>query len=101
VIDVGATLRGKIDLREGERIASLVSLTLTPLQIRRIRRVDLATGRIWIDGKAILFESALWARLPDDIDEGVALAVLDVAGAPAQVRRLASAGSTVVVVGAD
>ncbi|HLX26299.1 MAG TPA: L-erythro-3,5-diaminohexanoate dehydrogenase [Candidatus Cybelea sp.] len=101
VADIGETLREKIDLQNGDRIASLVSLTLTPLHIERVRRVDLATGRIWIKGKAILFESALWARLPGDIDEGVALAVLDVAGAPAQVRRLAVRGATVVVVGAD
>ena len=52
-------------------------------------------------GKAILFESGLWARLPADIDEDVALAVLDVAGAPAQVRRLCSTGQTVVIIGAD
>jgi L-erythro-3,5-diaminohexanoate dehydrogenase len=39
--------------------------------------------------------------LPDDIPDDVALAVLDVAGAPAQVRRLASAGQTVAVLGAD
>lgn len=101
VIDVGTTLRGKTDLREGDRIASLVSLTLTPLKIERIERVEVSTGRIWVKAKAILFESALWARLPADIDEGVALAVLDVAGAPAQVRRLASPGATVVVIGAD
>lgn len=101
VIDVGTALRRKTDLREGDRIASLVSLTLTPLQIECIHRVEVATGRIWVKGKAILFESGLWARLPADIDEGVALAVLDVAGAPAQVRRLASPGATVVVIGAD
>jgi L-erythro-3,5-diaminohexanoate dehydrogenase len=35
------------------------------------------------------------------VDEGVALAVLDVAGAPAQVRRMCSDGQTVVVIGAD
>jgi len=101
VIAIGDDLAGKIDLRTGDRIASLVSLTLTPLQIEEIQSVDLTTGRIWVRGKAILFESGLWARLPDDIDEGVALAVLDVAGAPAQVRRLVSPGATVVVVGAD
>lgn len=101
VADIGETLRDKTGLRKGDRIASLVSLTLTPLHIETVKGVDVATGRIWIDGKAILFESALWARLPPDIDEGVALAVLDVAGAPAQVRRLAARGGTVVVVGAD
>ena len=101
VLEIGEDLRAKIDLRVGERIASLVSLTLTPLYIESVRSVDVATGRIRVHGKAILFESALWARLPADIDEGVALAVLDVAGAPAQVRRLCSPGETVVIIGAD
>ena len=101
VLEVGEGLRDALDLRAGERIASLVSLTLTPLQIDEVLDVDVATGRIWVRGKAILFESALWARLPDDVDEGVALAVFDVAGAPAQVRKLCAPGQTVVVIGAD
>ena len=101
VREVGASLRDRIDLRPGDRMASLVSLTLTPLNIEEVLRVDVATGRIWIRGQAILFESGLWSKLPDDIDENVALAVLDVAGAPAQVRRLCKPGQTVVVVGAD
>ncbi len=101
VLKVGEALRDKVDLKAGDRIASLVSLTLTPLQIEAITRIDVATGRIWIRGKAILFESGLWAKLPSDIDENVALAVLDVAGAPAQVQRLCKLGQTVVVIGAD
>lgn len=98
---VGNALARKIDLRPGDRIASLVSLSLTPLVLDEIVRVDVATGRVWARGQAILFESALWAKLPADIDESVALAVLDVAGAPAQVRRLCAPGQTVVVIGAD
>jgi L-erythro-3,5-diaminohexanoate dehydrogenase len=101
VVEVGEALRDRIDLRPGDRIASLVSLTLTPLHIERIERVDVATGRVWIEGSAILFESGIYAKLPDDIATDVALAVLDVAGAPAQVRRLAQPGQTVVVIGAD
>jgi L-erythro-3,5-diaminohexanoate dehydrogenase len=101
VADIGDELRAEIDLQIGDRIASLVSLTLTPLHIETIRRVETSTGRVWVNGKAVLFESALWAPLPADIDDGVALAVFDVAGAPAQVRRLCAAGATVVVIGAD
>ncbi|MGZ3574092.1 MAG: L-erythro-3,5-diaminohexanoate dehydrogenase [Vulcanimicrobiaceae bacterium] len=101
VLKVGERLRDKVDLRPGDRIASLVSLTLTPLYIESIIRVDAATGRIWIRGKAILFESGLWAKLPADVDQDVALAVLDVAGAPAQVRRMTKPGMTVVIIGAD
>lgn len=101
VLKVGERLRDKIDLQAGDRIASLVSLTLTPLYIESIIDVDVETGRVWIRGKAILFESGLWAKLPADIEDDVALAVLDVAGAPAQVQRITKPGMTVVVVGAD
>jgi len=101
VREIGTALRARIDLAAGERIASLVSLTLTPLHVAHVKRVDVTTGRVWIEGHAVLFESGLWAKLPHDIDESVALAVFDVAGAPAQVRRLAQPGQSVVVIGAD
>ncbi|HVA28020.1 MAG TPA: L-erythro-3,5-diaminohexanoate dehydrogenase [Candidatus Baltobacteraceae bacterium] len=101
VHEVGAILRDRIDLQPGDRIASLVSLSLTPLHIDEIVKIDVSTGRIWVNAKAILFESGLWSKLPTDIDENVALAVLDVAGAPAQVQRLCCSGQTVVIIGAD
>jgi L-erythro-3,5-diaminohexanoate dehydrogenase len=101
VLEVGAALRGRIDLEAGDRIASLVSLTLTPLSIESIARVCTATGRVWIRGKAVLFESGVWAKLPQDIDQSVALAVFDVAGAPAQAKRMTKPGLRVVVIGAD
>jgi len=101
VTAIGSALAHRHDIFVGDRIASLVSLTLTPLVIDDVLNVDIATGRVWIRGTAILFESGLYARLPDDIPTDVALAILDVAGAPAQVRRLAQPGATVCVIGAD
>ena len=101
VLEIGSELRGRVDLQPQDRIASLVSLTLTPLYIEAIDRVDPVTGRVWMRGKAILFASGLWAKLPADLHQDVALAVLDIAGAPAQVRRLCAPGMTVVVIGAD
>jgi L-erythro-3,5-diaminohexanoate dehydrogenase len=98
---IGPDLAQRTEIAPGDRIASLVSLTLTPLAIDEILAVDVATGRVWIRGTAILFESGLYARLPDDIPTDVALAVLDVAGAPAQVRRLTSPGASVCIIGAD
>ena len=49
---------------------------------------------------AILFESAIWAKLPEEIDEKLALAVLDVAGAPAQTAKLVEPGDKVLIIGA-
>lgn len=99
VKEVGPALSGKTGLKVGDRIATLVSLSLTPLKIDEIRAVHLDKDQVDIVGQAILFESGLYARLPDDIDEKMALAILDVAGAPAQTARLVQAGDTVVVIG--
>jgi L-erythro-3,5-diaminohexanoate dehydrogenase len=98
---VGDARADRASLAPGERIASLVSLTLTPLHLEEIFAVDLATHRVRVRGSAVLFASGIFAKLPDDIATDVALSVLDVAGAPAQVRRLAEPGQTVCVIGAD
>lgn len=100
VAKIGDVLAGKIDLKEGDKIASLVSLSLTPLRIDEILKVHMAKDQVDIKGQAILFESGLWAKLPSDMPEPLALALLDVAGAPAQVDRLVKAGDTVAVIGA-
>jgi L-erythro-3,5-diaminohexanoate dehydrogenase len=100
VKEIGPELAGKIDLQPGDRIATLVSLSLTPLTIEEIVKMDLKTGQVDIKGQAILFESGLYAKLPEDIPDRVSLAVLDVCGAPAQTEKLVKPGDTVVILGA-
>ncbi|MBV8354446.1 MAG: L-erythro-3,5-diaminohexanoate dehydrogenase [Candidatus Eremiobacteraeota bacterium] len=101
VAEIGEKLQSDCGVSLADRVASLVSLTLTPLALERVRAIDLDTCRVDVDGVAILFACAQFARLPDDLPEGVTLAALDVAGAPAQVRRLALSGQTILVMGAD
>jgi L-erythro-3,5-diaminohexanoate dehydrogenase len=86
-------------VRIGDRIASLVSLTLTPLHLERVGKIHPATERVEVDGTAILFERTLFAPLPADLPEEVALAAFDVAGAPASVLARARPGQTVLVIG--
>jgi L-erythro-3,5-diaminohexanoate dehydrogenase len=86
-------------LAKGDRIASLVSLTLTPLALDTIGEIHLQSERVDVTGTAILFERTLFARLPDDFPEAVALAAFDVAGAPATVLRDVQPGLTVLVIG--
>jgi L-erythro-3,5-diaminohexanoate dehydrogenase len=84
----------------GDRVATLVSLSLTPLRIDRVRAVRTASAQMDVDGEAVLFASGAYARLPGDLPERLALAALDVAGAAPQVARLVKAGAVVVVLGA-
>ena len=97
---IGSDLEGKIDLKVGDRIATLVSLSLTPLKIEEILDVKPDIDRVEIKGKAILFESGIYAVLPKDMSETLALAALDVAGAPAQAAKLVKPGDSVVILGA-
>ena len=97
---IGDALKGRIDLSRGDRIASLVSLSLTPLRIDEIGTIHLDKDQVDIKGEAVIFESGVWAKLPEDMPERLALAVLDVAGAPAQVDRLVRPGDTTAVIGA-
>jgi L-erythro-3,5-diaminohexanoate dehydrogenase len=90
---------GRTDLKRGDRIATLVSLTLTPLVLYSIADWDGASEQVPAEGYAIMFGSGLYAKLPDDLPDRLSLAVLDVAGAPAQVARHARAGAKVVVIG--
>ncbi len=97
---IGDALKGKVDVKEGDRIATLVSLSLTPLRIDEIMEIRPEIDQVDIKGKAILFESGIYAKIPTDMPEKLALSALDVAGAPAQTAKLCQYGQNVVIFGA-
>lgn len=82
----------------GDKIVTLVSLTLTPLSLNKIQHVD-EKGIVNVTGEAILFESGMAARLPEDFSQEVSLAAFDICGAPAQARRLLHGDERVLVLG--
>lgn len=88
-----------VDIKVGDKIASLVTLSMTPLKIDEILAIHPEIDRVDIKGQAVLFECGLYAKLPDDISEPLALAALDVAGAPAQTAKLVQAGQSVLILG--
>ena len=100
VKEIGAALQGKTEAEVGDRIATLVSLSLTPLKIYEITGIDTDTEQVFCKADAILFESGIYTKLPEDLGAPLSLALMDIAGAPAQVAVHAKAGDTVVVEGA-
>ncbi|MFS3130377.1 L-erythro-3,5-diaminohexanoate dehydrogenase [Nocardioides sp. Bht2] len=93
-----------LGLSVGEPVATLVSLTLTPLVIEDgLSRWDGFSEQVPTDGYAIVFGQSIVAKVPSDLPAELALAVFDVCGAPALTRRTvrnAAAGSVAVVGGA-
>ncbi|HET7327349.1 MAG TPA: L-erythro-3,5-diaminohexanoate dehydrogenase, partial [Nocardioidaceae bacterium] len=92
-----------LDLVAGDRVATLVSLTLTPLVIEdALRDWDGASEQVPCRGYAILFGRTIAARIPEDLPTQLSLAVMDVCGAPALTARVVAgyAEPTVCVIGA-
>jgi L-erythro-3,5-diaminohexanoate dehydrogenase len=92
-----------LGLKPGDRVATLVSLTLTPLAITdRLAGWDGSSEQVPAAGHAILFGRSVAAVLPDDLAPELSLAVFDVCGAPAltdRVVRSYAAPVTVAVLG--
>ena len=65
----------------GDRVATLASLSLTPLSLSRINAVRHESAQVDVEGSAVVFFSAPLAKMPSDFPERLALALLDVAGA--------------------
>jgi L-erythro-3,5-diaminohexanoate dehydrogenase len=90
-----------LGLEPGQRIATLVSLTLTPLLITdSLYRWDARSEQVPCEGTAILFARSIAAVLPQDLPVPLSLAVMDVCGAPALTQRVVKHGATVLVIGA-
>jgi L-erythro-3,5-diaminohexanoate dehydrogenase len=97
----GGMLTGVVDeagpdsalgLAAGDKIATLVSLSLTPLVITDgLARWDGRSEQVPCDGHAILFGRSIAAKLPTDMPAELALSVMDVCGAPALTHRVVSA----------
>jgi L-erythro-3,5-diaminohexanoate dehydrogenase len=84
-----------LGLKAGDRIATLVSLTLTPLRIDDELASWSGEGeQVPCRGTAVLFGRSIAAVLPDDLPDELALSVLDVCGAPALTDRVVREAGT-------
>ena len=80
-----------LGLAVGDRVATLVSLTLTPLVIEDgLAGWDGRSEQVPCDGYAVLFGRSIAAVIPDDLPAELSLAVMDVCGAPALTQRVVS-----------
>jgi L-erythro-3,5-diaminohexanoate dehydrogenase len=101
VAEVGP--QSPLGLKAGDRVATLVSLTLTPLTLTDgLAGWDGQDEQVPAAGHAILFGRSIAAVLPTDLSAETALSVFDVCGAPALTQRVVTGrgATSVAVIGA-
>jgi len=84
----------------GQRIVTLASLTLTPLRLEAVTRVDPADPQVEVSGTAYVCDRSAWGPVPEDLPLRAVLEVYDVYGAGSLTRALAPDAGTVCVLGA-
>ena len=88
------------NLTIGDTVISLTSLSWLPLYIEHIHAIHLDRSEVEIAGKAIFFRSNPLAKIPGDLPYKIAVAALDVAGAPSRAASLVRSGQCIIVLGA-
>src|SRR4051812_33825373 len=83
----------------GDRVVTLASLTLTPLRLDAVTRVDPSSPQVEVRGTAYLCERSAWGPLPDDLPVQTAVDIYDVYAAGSHTRNMAPADGTVAVFG--
>jgi L-erythro-3,5-diaminohexanoate dehydrogenase len=84
----------------GQRVVTLASLTLTPLRLEAVTRLDPDDPQVEVTGTAYVCDRSAWGPVPDDLPLRTVLEIYDVYGAGSLTRELAPADGTVLVLGA-
>lgn len=87
-------------VKKGNRIISLVSLTLCPLILQSINHVDLHTGIAYVEGTAVLFEKTIFYKLKEEDDIHQTMQILDVCGAPKLTQVYSKDAKNILILGA-
>ena len=91
--------KNKFNLAVNDSIATLVSLTLTPLYLNKILGLNPQDSRIKVDGYGIAFNSGIVTKLPNDLDQNIVLSVLDVCGAAKLTEKHSNPTDNLLILG--
>ena len=103
---IGKGYSNPFNLSPGDAVITLASLSLTPLQINSIQKMDIYTGQITVQGKAVIFDRMPLIKLggalkPESYSLELLISVMDEAGAPRQTWKMTRPNDRVLIIGAN
>jgi TyrR family helix-turn-helix protein len=97
---IGADYSNRYDIKVGNEICSLSSLTGIPLHIDKIKSIDFDMAQVYISGKAVLFENSPVIKRIESLPVNIQLSAVNTAGQAAETYRLVKKNHKVIILGA-
>ena len=88
VVELGPSYPNIYHIRPKDEIISLSSLTVTPLHITQILRIDCESAQLEVEGQAILYANSPVVKKPPDLPLRAVIAAMDEAGAPTRPHQI-------------
>ena len=101
VVELGPSYPNIYHIRPKDEIISLSSLTVTPLHITQILRIDCESAQLEVEGQAILYANSPVVKKPPDLPLRAVIAAMDEAGAPTRSYQIVQPGQDVLILGAS
>ena len=96
VVELGPSYPNIYHIRPKDEIISLSSLTVTPLHITQILRIDYESAQLEVEGQAILYANSPVVKKPPDLPLRAVIAAMDEAGAPTRSYQIVQPGRHVL-----
>lgn len=101
VLEIGKDYPNYYHVSPGDTIITLASLSLIPLQIKRVLSVDYENAQIEVEGLGILSALLPLVKQPDDLPLNIVAAAMDEAGVPTRTFQIVKEDQRVLIIGAD
>lgn len=98
---IGERYENVSNIKEGDYVIPLVSLSMIPLKINKIHNIDIKSSQLQVDGEAILFSCFPLVTTYDDIKVEHLITLMDEAGSCIQSYKSANKGDKVLIMGAN
>ena len=101
VLKMDPQYKNLYNVKVGDDIISLTSLSVTPIHLDNIISVDFNRAQLMVEGQCILFSNSPITKIPPDLPPKVVVSALDEAGAPTKAYQITSPGDRVLILGAS
>jgi L-erythro-3,5-diaminohexanoate dehydrogenase len=98
VRDMGEEAMRNFELKKGDAIIPVASLSTIPLHLRKIGKIQ--GDKVEVEAEAVLFPSLPYTGVPEDFDLDTALSAIDISSIVPQIRRTVQDRQTLLVIGA-